>query len=99
MGVGWAYQTSIQRAEEVIESLGRIVRLLVSITQPLKSRDTDDSIKCSRPESKALTHVPQKQVPLHLSLPGHRCTDSVYTIRANPNCSPSILWLMSSPVQ
>lgn len=36
-----SYQRGVQRAEEAVESLGRIVGLLVGVTQPLQCGDAE----------------------------------------------------------
>ena len=69
------HQTAVQRGEELVESLGRHVRLLVGVTEPLQRRDADGAVKGSGAERQALAEVVEQDVPLHLPLPSHVCRD------------------------
>mmetsp|Transcript_37974 Transcript_37974/g.96285 ORF Transcript_37974/g.96285 Transcript_37974/m.96285 type:complete len:233 (-) Transcript_37974:27-725(-) len=61
-------QGQVQPVEETSQSLKGFLALLVTIAQPLQSRDGDRAIECARPELRSLAGVGQEDVAVDLAL-------------------------------
>nr|CAD7430694.1 unnamed protein product [Timema monikensis] len=65
-----SYQACVQAAEELVQSLHRVMRFLVRVAKPLKSTDTDGGVKdtCSGNRECCSSAVPIHEPPLKNSL-------------------------------